>query len=148
MSKELLMLMAMSISGTLFALGGTEISPKIKGQKWLRRYLLPVLLGIVAYIGGKSLQNSLYFATSLSVSLHLPYGERTPYWIKTIVFISIFSSSLWLGFTLWQIISPILVIILFKISNAKWGQNIIFWKAWEFITGSLVGITVANLLAR
>jgi hypothetical protein len=141
MDKELLMIAAMSISGCLFAIGGT-------GFKWARRYLLPVCLGILAIIGGNPWHYALAMTLCLIGSLSLHYGERTNFALKTIVFMAIFGSTAWLGFSYWQIIGVVTALILFKLSNIKWTQNIVFWKAWEFITGSLIGITVASLMWR
>jgi hypothetical protein len=84
----------------------------------------------------------------LSGALCLPYGEKTPYWLKILVFGAIFGSTAWLGFSIWQIIGVILALGLFKISNTKWGEHIIFWMAWSAITFGLLGITVASLIAK
>ena len=45
MNKELLQIIAMTSGGLLGALGGYR-------WKWMRRYLLPVVLGLVALLGG------------------------------------------------------------------------------------------------
>jgi len=48
--SEWLMIACMGTGGILFAAGGTHIN-KIGGQKWLRRYLMPVLLTLYMFIG-------------------------------------------------------------------------------------------------
>ena len=141
MNSEYLMIISMGLGGIMFAIGGT-------GFKWLRRFLLPVCLGIIAIIGGNQWYYSLAMTLCLMLSLSLPYGERTSYALKTLVFMAIFGSTLWLGFSYWQIISVVVALGLFKLSNMKWTANIIAWKIWEFITGSLLGITVASLIRR
>lgn len=141
MDKELIMIIVISSSVFLGMLGGYT-------AKWTRRFLLPVILGSLAMLGGFPLYKAGAMTLCLIGSLCLPYGERVNYWIKTLVFMAIFGSTLWLGFTPWQIISPILAVILFKISNTKWGQNIIFWKAFEAITFLLLGLTVSSLIGR
>ena len=139
--KELLQIISMTISGLLFSLGELK-------YKWLRRYLLPVCLGILALIGGNPWHYTLAMTLCLIGALCLPYGERTSYPLKTLVFMAIFGSTAWLGFSYWQIISPLIVLALFKLSNWKPTANIFFWKAVEFITGGLLGITVASLMWR
>ena len=141
MDKELIMIICITSSVLLGMLGGYK-------WKWLRRFVLPVILGGLAVIGGFPLLNAGAMTICLICSLCLPYGEKVNYWIKTLVFMAIFGSTLWLGFTPYQIIGPILAVILFKISNTKWGQNIIFWKAWEAITFLLLGLCISSLIGR
>ena len=141
MDKELLMIMTITSSVLFIMLGGWR-------WKWLRRFLLPLILGGIVLMAVFSIYKALGLTICLGVSLSLPYGEKTNYIIKTLVFMAIFGSTLWLGFSIWQVISPILAVVLFKISNTKWGQNIIFWKAWEAITGLLLGITISSLIGR
>ena len=138
---EMLMIISMTLGGLLFSLGGLK-------YKWLRRFLLPVCLGIIAVISWHAWYYAGAMTLCLMLSLSLPYGERTPTWGKALTFIAIFGSTAWLGFSWWQIIGAVLAIGLFKLSNMKWTQNIIAWKIWEFITGSLLGITVASLIGR
>ena len=139
MNKEMLMIIAMGTGGICFSLGGT-------GFKWVRRFLLPAILAILTILGGILWWKALAMGGCLIAALCLPYGKKTPYPVKFLVMCSYFASTLWLGFSYWQAIGLAIAIILFKLSNTKWTQNIVFWKAWEFITGSLIGITVSSLL--
>jgi hypothetical protein len=139
MDKELIMIICISSSVLLGMLGGYR-------WKWLRRFVLPVILGGLALMAGFSIINAGAMTSCLIGSLCLPYGERTPYWGKALTFMAIFGSTLWLGFTYLQIISVILTIALFKLSNTKWGENIMFWTAWTAITFGLLGITISSLI--
>ena len=141
MDREFLMIVCITSCVLLGMLGGWK-------WKWTRRFLLPVILGGLVLITGFEPYKVLGFTLCLMGSLCLPYGEKVNYWIKTLVFMAIFGSTLWLGFIWFQIISPILAIILFKISNTKWGENIIVWTIWTAITFGLLGITVASLIGR
>jgi hypothetical protein len=76
----------------------------------------------------------------------LPYGEKTPYWGKFLVGCAFVLPTAILGFSWWQVITPAAFIGMFKLSNTNWAENMFFWKAVEFITGSLIGITVASLV--
>ncbi len=139
--KELIMIVIITLCVLLGMLGGWR-------WKWLRRYLLPVLLGLVIYQIPSSAQKVPYFVLSLIIALCLPYGQNTPFKLKILTFSAIFGSTLWLGFSWWQVIGVIIVSLLFRISNTKWGQNIIFWKAWEAITFLLLGITISSIIGR
>jgi hypothetical protein len=82
----------------------------------------------------------------LSGALCLPYGERTPYWLKFLVFCTYFACFVWMGFSWWMVIGPAVIFGLFKVSNTQWGQNIVFWRVWEAVTALLIGITAASFI--
>ena len=145
---EFLQLVIITLSAFLFALGGTEISPTIKGKRWFRWAILPIILGGIAFFNGLIYWKAIGFMLCLVSALTLPYGQKTSYPMKLLTFIAIFGSTLWIGFSWWIVISPLLVLIMFALSNWKWTANIVFWKAWEFLTGAYLGITVASLIGR
>ena len=139
MDKELLMIIAMGSGGILGALGGYR-------WKWLRRFVLPGILGSIALIAGNPALQCLYMTIGLIIAFCLPYGERTPYPVKFLVGCAFVAPTLFLGFSIWQIITPVAFIVMFKLSNmTKWAGSF-SWKIVEFITFALVGITVANLI--
>jgi hypothetical protein len=138
--KEPLMMAAIGISPILFMLGGFR-------WKWLRRYVLPILLGIIAYLAQFPILNCLGYALGLAIALCLPYGERTPYWLKFVVLCAFSAPSLLLGFTAWQIVTPIVLIALFKLSNLSETSGFVPWKIWEGVAGGLVGITLSALIS-
>lgn len=133
------MIIAMTGGGLLFALGGT-------GLKWLRRFVLPVLLGVVALLVGVIWWKAILMTIGFIGAFHLPYGQKTPYWLKFLAGCAFVLPTAILGFSHWQIITPIAFIIMFKLSNTKFTANIFFWKAVEFLTGGLVGVTVASFI--
>ena len=135
----MLMIVSMGLSGILFAIGGT-------GWKPARRFILPIILGAIALISGVIWYKAVIMAVGLIIAFCLPYGERTPYWGKFLVGCAFVAPTAILGFSWWQIITPICFIVMFKLSNTKGTSNIFFWKAVEFITGSLIGITVASFI--
>jgi len=136
---EWLQILCMVIGGACFAIGGT-------GPKWVRRYVMPVLLAAIAVFAGDKPWQALCMALCLVVSLSMGYGERTPFWRKVLVFCSYFASTMWLGFTPWQVFGPIFITIIFYLSNTAATSKMFFWKSCEFIMGSLIGITVAALI--
>ena len=131
MNREILMMIAMG-SGILFPIGGYR-------WKWLRRYLLPVILGVVALLGGAIWWRALAMTVGLGIVFSLPYGDKTPTWLRYIVGISYVLPTFFLGFTFFQIVAPIAFIGLFKYTP---------WKIWEYIQGGLIGIIVARLLCN
>lgn len=143
---EWIMIAAMATGGILFAAGGTDI-PGIGGQKWIRRYILPLALGLMEHFAYMPFWKVCCFVVSLSVVLHFPYGDKTPLWRKALTFASYSLSTLWLGLSWWQLILPPSVLGVYLLSNWKWSSNTFLWKICEFIIGSLIGIVVASLIA-
>lgn len=139
MNKEYLMIAAMGAGGILGAIGGT-------GYKWARRYILPAVLGGLALWSGVIWWKALILFVGFMLSSCLPYGERTPYWLKFLAGCAFVAPTLILGFSWWQIITPCAFIAMFALSNWKPTSKVFFWKAVEFLTFGLVGVTVASLL--
>lgn len=139
MNVEWLQIACMGLGGVLFAAGGT-------GFKWMRRFLLPVLLAGIALISGVPAWSCLGLAFGLIVVLCLPYGSGTPYWLKLLVFMAYPLPSLFIGFTWWQPICAIVCFGCFCLSNWKPTAETFFWKCVEFILGLMIGLTVAAQL--
>ncbi len=129
----------MSSGGVLGVLGGFR-------WKWLRRFVLPLILGVVGLMAGVIWWKCLLMTIGFIGAFSLPYGEKTPYWLKFLVGCAFIAPTLLLGYSVWQVITPIVFIIMFKLSNTKLTANIFFWKAVEFISFGLVGVTVASLI--
>lgn len=143
--NEWVMILVMSASGALFAAGGTHIDG-IGGQKWIRRFLLPAILASIALLSHVVWWKAVGMAVSLIVALSMGYGSRTPYWLKMVTFVTYGASFLWLGFSYWVILTPILCFSLFCLSNWKPMATTFFWKACEFLYGTLIGITFISTI--
>ena len=141
MNKEILMIICMGTGVILFPLGGT-------GFKWARRFVLPVILGVVALLGGFAWYLCLGYAVAQAVTLCLPYGERTPYWLKAVVFASYALPSLLFGFTIWQIFLALGCFALFALSNWDKTAKSFPWKIVEGFYGMLLGVTIAVLISQ
>lgn len=141
--NEWLQILIMALSGVLFAAGGTHIE-KLGGQKWIRRILLPVFVGIASYYAslksekGKLKPWQLLSFVILSIFLHMGYGERTPYWKKLLIFTGYSASSLLIGWSWWVVITPVVLFLMFLGSNWKPLATTFFWKSWEFLAGVLI----------
>lgn len=139
MDKELLGIAAITLSPLLYMLGGYH-------WKWMRRFLLPAVLGAILLLTGAIWWEVLIFAIAQAITFTLPYGERTPYWLKALVGCSFALPSLILGLTIWQAAIPIIFITTFILSNYKKTAKEFPWKICEGITGFLIGIIVARLM--
>jgi hypothetical protein len=140
--SELLMIIIMSVSGALFALGGTEIPYFKTGFKWLRRFVLPLFLALGCVLSGVSWWQASIYALLLCASLHMGYGERASYLKKFLIFVSYSGVSAVIGLSWWLVITPVVLILLFAASNWKPMASSIFWKAAEFVMGTLIAISL------
>ena len=140
--SELLMIAIMSISGILFSLGGTEIPYFKTGFKWLRRFVLPIFLALGCVLSGVSWWQASIYALLLCASLHMGYGSSSPYWKKFLIFVSYSGVSAVIGLSWWLVITPVLLLLLFIGSNWKPMASSIFWKAAEFVMGTLIAVSL------
>lgn len=148
MSGELYII-ACAVSGCfLFALGGTEIPLFGKGFKWLRREVLPLIWGILAFMAGIELWRCLVFAVCQDGVFRLPYGDRTPTWLKLVVFLTYPLPSLLFGLTIWQAYVGAICFLMFVLSNWKPTEKIFSWVISCLIMGFLLGIMVGQILSN
>jgi len=148
MNPEIYIILCATIGALLFAGGGTQISKTIKGQKWLRRELLPVLWALLAFIAGIEWWRCLGMAVCFDAVFRLPYGDRTPSWLKFIVFMALPLPSLWIGFNAWQLLSGGLCFLMWVLSNWKPTERIFEWVISCLLIGAFLGITVGQLIAQ
>jgi len=102
-NKEILIITIPAFSWILFSAGGYK-------YKILRRYILPLLLGITVLISGIPLINAVGGTIALSVALCLPYGDKVPLIAKFGVICTYPLATLLWGFTWFQ---PIYVVVVF-----------------------------------
>ena len=148
MNGELYIIFCATLGCLLFALGGTEIPAFKTGFKWLRREVLPASWGILAYSSGIEWWRCLIMAVLFDIAFRLPYGDRTPKWLKSVVFIAMPLPSLLLGFNEWQLLSGILCLSMWALSNWKPTERIFEWVVSCLIIGFFIGITVGKLIAE
>lgn len=120
----------------LFAIGGTFWKPA-------RRYLLPVLLGVVAYLSHVSIVNVILSMFLSAVAFSLPYGNNTSPIFRII-------TALAMGFCLLVIkMSPLVLIVpaVFLIGMALSNKfNWFTWKWTELLTGAVWGVVAVLLM--
>lgn len=134
-------------SAFLFSAGGTKITPKLGGQKWLRRELLPVFLAFIALIRGVLWWKCLLFAILTDLVFRLPYGERTPLPLKALVFASYVLPTALFGLTPWQPILASASFILFIASNHPKTAKFFHWAVCCSAIGFIYGACVVSLWA-
>lgn len=147
LNPELWMVFLPGISAILFALGGTQISDTILGQKWLRRYVLPAILGLSAYFAGIGPGWAIAVTLISAICFIQGYGERASWAKRTLIFIGYGCISLPIGMSWWNLICTVGCIVLFVLSNWNLTSKTFVWKTCESILGFLVGMQIAFLLA-
>lgn len=148
MSGELYIIACAVLGMLLFALGGTEIPVFKSGFKWLRREVLPAAWGLLAFSSGIIWWRCLIMAVLFDVAFRLPYGDKTPKWLKAVVFIGMPLPSLLLGFNAWQLFAGGLCFFMWVLSNWKPTERIFEWVISCLLIGAFIGITVGKLIAQ
>jgi hypothetical protein len=143
--NEWIMILALALGGILFAAGGTHI-PKIGGQKWIRRFVLATALGGIAAWSGIEWWRCVGLGAGLCGAFHLPYGSKSPYWMKTITAICFVLPTMFIGFSLWQVFTPAAFLAMFWLSNNRFFASLFPWKVVEFLTGAYIATTVVQLI--
>lgn len=136
--NEWVIIALLTISGALFAIGGT-------GLKWSRRYILPVVIGaLIAH--SVPLWANLGYVLTLSAVLHLGYGERAKWWYRLLIFCGYSLPCLFFGWSWWIVLTPILCYLWFVLSNFKPTERMFPWKIVEFIYGFLISVSLITTI--
>jgi hypothetical protein len=143
--NEWIIILTMSFCSILFASGGTDI-PVIGGQKWLRRFGIPIFLSIIAVLSHVIWWKVSIMAILLIIGLSAGYGENSNYWKKLAVFCMYSVPFLIIGWSIWVVITPIICLLLFKLSNIEQTANDFKWKYVEFAFGYLISVTFISCL--
>ena len=131
----------------LFALGGTQISTNIGGQKWIRRYIMPALamlfIGLCGFVWWKIILTGGLMIGVLTCG----YGDSASWLKRILVGIGYGICTAAIGLSIWNIITPIMFISLFLLSNNKTTANLFIHKIIEGSWGLFIGIQLAfNLM--
>ena len=139
MNGELLIAGYLAASGFLFALGGTI-------HKSYRRYGIPAMTLCYALYAGQPIFISAVSAVLLHIALRLGYGEDKTYLYRAGVAIAYVMPTFLFGFTLWQIITPVIFLVMFYLSNHQATEADFKWKIVEFATGVTIAITHTTVI--
>lgn len=147
MNKELWLVLLPAIGWLLFALGGTQISDKIAGQKWTRRFLLPFLWGLCLFLARFKWWQAVIVAILSCALFHLGYGSKTSWKMRLLVFVGYGLISAPIGLSWWNLITFLICALMFWLSNTKLTSKIFIWKVCEGAFGCLIGIQIGYVMA-
>lgn len=147
MNKELWLVLIPAFSWLCFALGGTQITDKIEGQKWIRRFVLPFLWGVCVFLSHFVWWQVVSVVILGCAILHQGYGSKTSWPVRLAVFAGYGLISAPLGLSAWNIITFVACASMFVLSNTKLTSAIFVWKICEGTFGALIGIQLSYLLA-
>ncbi len=139
--NEWLMILMMALGGSGFAIGGT-------GPKYVRRFILPITFGALAFWAGIEWWRCVGLGVGLCTAFHLGYGERTSYPMKFLTACSFILPTFFLGFSLWQVFTPLAFIGMFWLSNNRYWDRLFPWKIVEFLTGTFIAVTIVQLIQQ
>ena len=145
MNKELYLVFIPALAGLLFALGGSQISDTIKGQKWVRRFLLPFALLLPCVWIEFSWWQGLLVSLIACFVLHLGYGDKATWVKRALIFTGYGLISIPIGYSMWNIFTAIGCLLIMWLSRVGMPKTFV-WKVCEFSFGALIGIQVAFLL--
>lgn len=147
MNKELWIVILPAFGWLLFALGGTQISDKIEGQKWIRRFLLPFICGVCVFFAGFVWWQAVVVALLACLMFHLGYGSKTSWKIRLLVFAGYGIISAPIGLSFWNLITSMACAVMFLLSNTKLTAKIFVWKIVEGFFGLLIAIQISYIMA-
>src|SRR3990167_1751560 len=135
MDKELAYILMMTSGVLLWNLGGYR-------WKGFRRFILgPVLCGLLICSGFRIWQAILTGLLTIGVT-HMGYGDKSPWWKKTLTAVSYNLPAVVFGWTLWFIIQPVVFLGVFSLSNMGWSRKDFVWKCAEGIAGLVFVVTI------
>ena len=133
-------MIALMVSGVAcWTIGGT-------GYKWVRRYLWAVIV-MLSLLGAVAWWKALAVGMTLIATAVLPYGDRTPWWAKVLVFASLGAHVIWLDITfgLWWALGTAIPLATLMLLSRTYSR--VTWKVWEGFSGFLqaTGIILGTL---
>lgn len=129
----------------LFPAGGTELPATKKGYKWLRRYFAPALtLPLLLLIGDVAWWRVVLCCGLTAGAMTLPYGKNSTWLERTFTAVCMPLPTLFLGFSWWLPIFPIIFLALFALSNWKVTAKSFPWVVVCAIYGALIGACICG----
>ena len=142
-------MIAIPICTLLFMLGGYH-------WKYLRRYVMPILLGILCLFNGVVWWRALSYTLMLGVGTSLPYGDSLKvvvyepliWLLRLLVFSTLYLPVLVLATTAWvlALVLSLITFLLFFLSNTKCCERYVPHKVWEAWCGFSIGVLLSLTL--
>jgi hypothetical protein len=146
LNPELLMAILPGTTGILFALGGTQISDKQGGIKWLRRIGITLAVGVATAFIAHWIQALLAAAATFGLLSMSRYGSSHSWLERAITALCFGLIGAVCGLSLWNLFTVLGFLAMFMLSNSNMTRILFIWKIVEFATGALIGIQVAYSL--
>ena len=124
--KEWIIIALLGIGPILWMIGGT-------GYKWARRIVYPIAAAILAVLFGARILNAAVMGLLLAAVLTLPYGDRTSWPVRIIVFTSYAIPSWAIHFLWWMPLLTGAVLTLVMLASRR--LNFVTHKIWEGSAG-------------
>lgn len=120
---------------------------RLGGWKWkgFRRYLLPLAMLLFGWKVVGFTPNLVWACLMSCLIYHFGYGEEHKDWERIVIAIGYGAATLPLGFTIWQMIVPIVWLSLWWLSNSRL-RNSFGWGLVEILFGTVLGCMWRNLL--
>lgn len=135
MDKEWIMIGVIGLSPICYMIGGT-------GFKWVRRFVLPLILGVSALILSENLFRGLGVWLLATGAFHLGYGENTPVFMRALTLLAH-------GLCLVPLIVGLNAILMFipplAFGGGYWLSrkfNFVTWKVIEAIAGGSIACSL------
>ena len=146
MNPELWIVIMPALGWLLFSLGGTEISKKIKGKKWIRRFVLPAVFGLCVFFAGSDWWLAVAVCVIAMAVFPLGYGDRASWPKRLAIFAGYGLISAPVGLSWWNLITALMCPALMALSRWKSTAKTFIWKICEGAFGALIGIQIAYAL--
>jgi len=148
MNNELIMVILPSASWLLFALGGTQISATVPGWKGWRRFVLPVVFAVFCILASTLWWQALItLITAIAVYIQ-GYGSKATWLKRALIAIGYGLIGASIGLSIWNLLTPLVFMLLFKLSNWKPTAGLFVWKVCEGFFGLMCGIQLAYVLMK
>jgi len=137
--SESLILIVLILTPLLYSLGGIFFKP-------LRRFGIPLLYLVVAFLAGTLSLKIGLMCLALCVALHLGYGDNSNWFMRLVYALAITLPSLIVGFNFWAIVLPIVFLGTYYLSNKPKWQYVFSWRICEAIVGFFMGILYSQVI--
>ena len=133
--KELHIMILLGAGPIMWMLGGFK-------WKWIRRFLWPATVAVVLLVAHTPTNRVLLVTASMVVVNIFPYGDKTPWFVRWIVFSLYAIPACFIGVKSLFFSVPTCEIVLSGLMYISKKFNWASWKVWEASAGLLQAISV------
>ena len=126
------------VSAVMWRIGGWKI-------KSIRRYLMPISLALYGYFKGKKGKKAFLIILS-AIGLSMGYGEKHSWGDRVLFCFLVVLPTFFLGWSIWQIIFPVVFLGGFYLSNEHGTAELWKWHYLEVLFGIVYGCLIASVI--